>query len=198
MDSTYFEEVDRPAAVEMFFDNFSTIDIHDHYRQGSLALERTWHTRNWWHRIFSSPLMGIIFTDSNFAYVYEFKSTFHSSTAFMLTFYEFLDEFAPLMITKGAFELFKFALTLTLNVILTDFAYLMQGNHDLAPLSKHQCYAKIKRGNKPRRRCTVCGEQTSFYCIQCSERSHKDFVTVCNHTLRPHSTCYHIDTCSNK
>ncbi len=94
MDSTYFEEVDRPAIVEMFFDNFAFMNE---------ALARTWHTRNWWHRIFSSS-MGIIFMDSYFAYVYELKSTSHSSTAFMLTFHEFLDELTLLMITKGAVD----------------------------------------------------------------------------------------------
>lgn len=48
--------------IEMLFDNFSTIDVHDHYRQGSLALEEGWKTQPWWHRIFAK-LFGCIITD---------------------------------------------------------------------------------------------------------------------------------------
>ena len=44
---SYFKEVKQPAMVEEFFSCFSTIDRHDHLRQGSLALEREWYTHKW-------------------------------------------------------------------------------------------------------------------------------------------------------
>ena len=39
----YFKQVKRPAMIiEEFFSCFGIIDRHDHYRQGSLELEREW------------------------------------------------------------------------------------------------------------------------------------------------------------
>lgn len=37
----------RPMVVKDYFDAFPIIDIHDHYRQGTLAIERKWHTETW-------------------------------------------------------------------------------------------------------------------------------------------------------
>jgi hypothetical protein len=60
-------QVAKPRVVEEYFDGFSAVDIHDHYRQGSLAMEESWCTKTWWHRLFSS-LFGMIVTDAYFAY----------------------------------------------------------------------------------------------------------------------------------
>ena len=41
---TYEKVIKRPALVEMFFKFFSSIDIHNRYKQGALAMEESWKT----------------------------------------------------------------------------------------------------------------------------------------------------------
>ena len=50
----YYKEVKRPHRIADFLQYFSVIDVHDHYRQGSLEIERHWITHSWWHRMFST------------------------------------------------------------------------------------------------------------------------------------------------
>ncbi|KUF99681.1 hypothetical protein AM588_10008680 [Phytophthora nicotianae] len=69
----YEKRISRPQMVELFFSDFSTIDIHDHYRQGSLAIEREWITRNWTHRLFST-ILGMIVVDAFLAYRYDMSN----------------------------------------------------------------------------------------------------------------------------
>ncbi|OWY95099.1 hypothetical protein PHMEG_00034987, partial [Phytophthora megakarya] len=66
----YEKVISRPQMMELFFSKFSTIDIHDHYRQGSLAIEREWITRNWTHRLFST-ILGMVVVDAYLAYRYD-------------------------------------------------------------------------------------------------------------------------------
>jgi hypothetical protein len=81
--------IPRPQVVEMFYSCFSNIDVHDHYRQGSLAFERTWSTRTWWHRLFMT-IFGMICTDAYFAYRLEWKNRNYGDMTEMLTYREFL------------------------------------------------------------------------------------------------------------
>ena len=45
-----------PIVFEQLFDNLPKIDIHDHLRQGTLALEKSWATHSWTKRVFSTVL----------------------------------------------------------------------------------------------------------------------------------------------
>ncbi len=47
------KEVPRPHVVKDYFDNANAIDVHNHYRQGALAMEQAWSTKTWWHRLFA-------------------------------------------------------------------------------------------------------------------------------------------------
>jgi hypothetical protein len=67
---TYNKEVQRPQMIEEFFSCFSQIDVHDHYRQGSLAIEKSWITQKWYHRVFAT-LFGVSITDAFLAYKYD-------------------------------------------------------------------------------------------------------------------------------
>ncbi len=69
----YEKSVRRPLQVEQLFKYFSVIDVHDHYRQGSLRLEKSWITKKWWHRIVCT-LFGMSVTDAFLAYRYEFNN----------------------------------------------------------------------------------------------------------------------------
>jgi len=66
----YFKNVPRTKLVEEMFAGFSRVDIHDHLRQGSLGLERTWITRRWYVRLFATVL-GICVVDAFYAHAYE-------------------------------------------------------------------------------------------------------------------------------
>jgi len=59
--------IPRPNVVEKYFSNANAIDVHDHYRQGGLALERSWRTHTWWHRVFAT-LLGMCETDAYLAF----------------------------------------------------------------------------------------------------------------------------------
>ena len=78
----YFKEVKRPAMIEQFFSCFGIIDRHDHYRQGSLQLEREWCTHKWWHRIFTT-VFGMCVVDSFMAYTFEVQSTYGTPDDFL-------------------------------------------------------------------------------------------------------------------
>jgi hypothetical protein len=67
-----YRKIPRPAIVQLFYDTFSQVDVHDHYRQGILELERLWSTKRWYHRLYAT-MLGIIITDSFFAYRYDAK-----------------------------------------------------------------------------------------------------------------------------
>ena len=41
-----------------FFEQFGAIDVHDHLRQGLLAMEREWYTHSWCHH---TCMLGTIF-----------------------------------------------------------------------------------------------------------------------------------------
>ena len=56
--------------IELFFSCFGAIDVHDHYRQGSLAFEREWYTHCWWHRLFAT-VFGMCIVDAYLAYKFE-------------------------------------------------------------------------------------------------------------------------------
>ena len=73
--------VKRPKMVEEFFSCFSNVDIHDHYRQGSLEMERNWVTKKWYHRIFTT-VFGICVVDAFFAYKYECQMSAEEAQGF--------------------------------------------------------------------------------------------------------------------
>ena len=56
-----------PSVFERLFLHLPRIDIHDHLRQGSLALEKSWATHSWSKRVFST-LLGMSITDAYMAF----------------------------------------------------------------------------------------------------------------------------------
>ncbi|KAL5467723.1 hypothetical protein EMCRGX_G031988 [Ephydatia muelleri] len=149
----YTKEVRRPAMVEEFFSCFSSIDIHDHYRQGSLEMERQWVTRRWHHRIFCTVL-GICIVDSFFAQKFEVTminhepndfNTFCGRLARQLIFNEFLGNIMP---TRDGTE--------------NEQVYVTQ--HTPNSLASLDAY-KDKRAQ---RKCKVCKMKTAMFCNGCS------------------------------
>jgi hypothetical protein len=85
--------IPRPQLIEMFYSCFSNIDVHDHYRQGSLAMETHWTTRTWWHRL-DATLFGMIATDAFLGYRLEYGHRNQGSFAGMQTYKKFLHKLA--------------------------------------------------------------------------------------------------------
>ena len=92
----YTKMIPRPLIVEKFFELFSSIDVHDHYRQGSLAIEREWITHTWWHRTFGT-IFGICVVDAYLAYRYESDKDVLASTD-VVDFTTFMDLLAHQLI----------------------------------------------------------------------------------------------------
>lgn len=65
-------QVPWPMVVKEYFTAFPIIDIHDHYRQGTLVIERRWLTTTWWHRLFGT-IWGQIVANAYFAYRLEYR-----------------------------------------------------------------------------------------------------------------------------
>lgn len=86
-------EIKWPEAIRQFFQHFGAIDVHDHYRQGILGMERTWLTKKWWIRLFTT-ILGVIFVNSYFAYRLLYKRSNHDSTEGIESFDEFLGHLA--------------------------------------------------------------------------------------------------------
>jgi Transposase IS4 len=211
--------IPRPQAIEMFYSCFSNIDVHDHYRQGSLAFERTWSTKTWWHRLFMT-IFGMICTDAYFAYRLEWTNRNDGDRTGMLTYKDFLYRLAFQLIHDGDgrrnlrrrrddeegddnegpvcffFIFIKFFLCLTLPSTLTQ-------DHKLSTLKASGLYNHLndeKNENKrAKRRCSVrkCGKRTAWYCISCSNLNlvPPKIVCVCNPFTNKGSKCYndHLD-----
>ncbi len=164
----------------MFFQHFSCIDVHDHLRQGSLKLEESWKTRNWWHRIFATVL-GVIVTDCYYAY----KMTMTRSHLEAVPFADFIEILARQLIFNTYLERTRPQMAPMDEVEVTP-------HHQLRQLSKLPYYEALKGKPKMRakRRCKVCHELTSYYCIHCSNISDaQDPQLVCLCPLTS-NTCF--------
>lgn len=83
--------------IEIFYDAFNTIDVHDHLRQGSLAMEKSWHTKCWWHRVLCT-VIAMCVVDAFRIYSYEHDNLQHTNTSECLTFHRFSSKIAHRMI----------------------------------------------------------------------------------------------------
>lgn len=101
VEQKYVRKVPRPKVFEELFTNFSTVDVHDHYRQGTLDLEGHWKTMTWWFRVFTT-LMGVIYTDCYFAYYADYAATTKFSEDGEVEYMEFLGQLAEEMVFNHA------------------------------------------------------------------------------------------------
>ena len=62
-----YVSVPQTHVIREYFRAANRIDIHNQYRQGILAIERTWKTKSWELRIFQS-VMGMILVNAYLAY----------------------------------------------------------------------------------------------------------------------------------
>jgi hypothetical protein len=157
------------------------VDIHDHLRQGSLRLKISWLTKTWWHRLFST-VFGIIVTDCFFAH----KLLMSRAHQPVMTFPDFVDKLAYQLIFNNVVE-----------SPATTVGSTIQNNipshlHQLHPLIDLPYYENIRNHpyKRARRRCSVCHNSTSFFCMQCSNISDEtEPQVVCLCSVNGH-TCF--------
>ena len=92
----YEKVIEQPNVAALMFSGFSAVDVHDHYRQGTLELERHYKTESWWHRLLCT-ILGITYTDSYFAYCHDYEGAPRGNKK-MLSYREFLQSVAIDMI----------------------------------------------------------------------------------------------------
>ena len=189
-----YKEVPRPSLVEEFYSCFSAIDVHDHYRQGSLEMERNWVTRKWYHRIFTT-ILGICIVDAFYAYKLEMKQAgkdprdftyFVGRLAHQLVFNQFLGEGMNLRNLDDDlendeevsnliclyFEHFSFWLLSTLLRIQDNFEV-----HAPMRISSMDRYKE--KGKRIQLACRECKAKTSYYCLVCTT-VHNKTVALCS------------------
>ncbi len=60
-------DVPQTHVIREYFQTANSVDYHNQYRQGILAIERTWRTKSWNLRLFQT-VMGKILVDGFFAF----------------------------------------------------------------------------------------------------------------------------------
>ena len=164
----YLKPVPRPSLAEQYFDAANAIDVHNHYRQGSLALESTWLTQIWWHRSFAT-LLGMTVTDAFLAacYFYPGRESKNFST--------FVDCLCSQLVTNTE----DLGPAAAVRTHVADPEPPPASDLGFLPLSSLPKYRDVtKKGNRARRRCRVCTRTCSHFCTACSQKEH--IVGICN------------------
>ncbi|POM70815.1 hypothetical protein PHPALM_12696 [Phytophthora palmivora] len=170
----YEKRIPRPYMVELFFEYFSTVEVHDHYRQGSLEIEREWLTHSWAHRIFDTVL-GMVVVDSYLAYRYEKSWVRRVCFPFgtPIVFQYLPDRPSEERESNGGSDLDDTSLPV----------------HTLLALGDRPEYQQLKNtSQRAQRRCKVCKKKASFYCAICSDCDADRYVALCGSTTG--RTCY--------
>ena len=179
----YYKIIPRPMVVKELFDAFSVIDVDDHYRQGSLELERTWIVRDWVLRIFMT-ILGIIIVNAFYAFLY--------ISGKEPTFNEFLGRLSYQLIhnkflTQELRELRPRAPGVGID---QDRDEGLGEPHRAALLSTLEMYSHVLGTNKrAARKCKTCKARTAWYCVQCSQPP--DYL-ICYCNGNTDRNCFHI------
>ena len=193
----YTKQTRRVNIVENMFKYFRTIDVHDHYRQGTLALEAHWTTRTWWHRLFRT-ILGIIVTDAYFMYRNDYLDNYLTEEG-QLGYEEFLGILAHSMIYNTIDDDRNISERVTRKRSQSIPETTEKSNRHIAnPLSSHPFYQE-RKDNAPvpanyrfKARCTACiicstGGTIVGTCNPCKPNTDSN---VCQET--------HEKTCSEK
>jgi hypothetical protein len=168
--------VARPMLVKQYFDAANAIDVHNHYRQGTIALERAVRTQCWWFRLFTT-MLGVAITNAFLVFRH-----FHPNHRFVVcdtSMTSFVAQLAQELVTNTCFSASPMVLRHAQDVDDDDVESFVQ-EHVVAPLRLHPIY-KREKGSKLRSqlRCCSCGRRSAYYCVYCLQH-HGDFVGVCD------------------
>ena len=62
-------DIPQPLVASLYFSDNNVIDVHNHTRQGTLALEKKWQTQDCWFRLFAT-LVGMCAIDGLKIFMY--------------------------------------------------------------------------------------------------------------------------------
>ena len=176
------KETEWPSLVRTYFDTANASDVHNHLRQGSLAVEKSWVTQTWWHRIVGTVL-GICEVDAYCAY-----KALHP---------------------KGQdVDHRDFVLALTDKLLRGDFAGFSDetpvrrrkpkepkvdekspNQHSWVPMSTLPHEREHKRYVL---RCRECGGKASFCCEECSSPEKGVFWALCGPQSHQKNKCFQV------
>ena len=187
---TYYKQVKRPKIVELYFSGAPAVDIHNHYRQGGLGLERSFQTQVWWMRVFCT-ILGMIETDAYVAYI-----RFHRG-AHDMTHRGFAMQLATALANSHgattARELRQRAQP-TLDVL--PFSPSAPTGHVLKPLI-HCDRFESRRGtnNRAKLTCNICKRRASYYCGPCNEATNV-VIPICGSGSERDCFVQHVRNCA--
>ncbi len=157
-----------------YFQHAQKVDVHNHRRQGALAMERCIHTRDWSMRLVTT-LLGIIAVDSYMLY----KSERGPDDA-VLAFADFLGNFAG---------------ELAANALVDGRARQVEhvdeeptGGVCSLSLLKDVLDTSHMKGRNVHRRCSVCHEQAYYCCAPCSTGFRP--TTICGPGAKRPRSCF--------
>lgn len=177
-----------PTLVGEYFDAAKVIDVHNHYRQGGLGLERAVHTKDWAFRLFCT-LIGIIETDAYLAYCHDHRNDGDD----VLSHGQFTRALIRLLF-NNPYKQGHLRLRKRMRESGDDENKAPGDNpiHSMRSLSQSLYYVQKygldakgpqKDAHPCQRRCVICGKKCSFYCERCSkdsaDASQCNFVALC-------------------
>ena len=174
----YFKEVKRPVITEKYFDASAAIDVHNHFRQGSLSLETALRTNRWDIRLFST-ILGMATVDAYLAYSY-FRSSSETQHENMT---KFLRPLVTALVNNdlGGRSRPRDSISSSSTVSGSHQADCPSPAHWLFSLNKSRYGKKAKKNFKAKKtgkswsgcrlRCNACGKAAHYYCRGCSSDS---------------------------
>lgn len=158
-----------PMVFETLFRNLPRIDVHDHLRQGTLALERTWMTQNWVKRVFST-ILGMSITDAFLAFNLENNLAEDEGPAFP----DFISRLAYQLIHNTFDEIDFQSPQASRRRATAAVSPVIAPPHQQHQLLNLALLVPFNKQINPRRKCSVkgCGRKTELYCKDCSVIDH--------------------------
>ena len=176
-------ETPWPEVVANYFRVACASDVNNHYRQGSLAMEETWGTKTWWHRIMATVL-GTIEVDAYLAYLcldpHEKK----------LSHREFVEDIAHSLIFNRFEDGPQDEETRTRKRKIPGGDINVESVHTLELLSSALGDSSEKTSKRCQRTCRVCKRKCSFYCVECSQRKIGEIIGICGPASERGMECY--------
>ena len=195
-----FRDVPRDAITTMYFEGSSTIDVHNHLRQGNLAVES--HARHTWHGRFFQSWLGTIEVDAFLAYQH-FTGGGMAHREFLCTVVQMLlnnlegvGDQAPVLRPRRMSDISTVARNSspTCDLVPLKSAVYFQSkrrrgsymrvaaSYDTSQGEASQGERAVGGGGDQKLKCTVCKSRARFYCTFCSKESAdstRGYVAIC-------------------
>ena len=172
-----------PDLVSTYFTTANASDVHNHYRQGSLALEEIWITQTWWHRVLAT-VFGICEVDAYLVYRKFFPGPDHLSHR------QFTEEIALCLIRNEIGSTGPHFRRQTAKRGISEVDEEEPIPHSLALFSNCASLQRDADGKRHQRCCKICKLKCSCYCPACSDVAAGKFFSLCGSGTKRGAECY--------